>query len=404
MTRAKMKNSPSETSTNSKIVPPISREDLNGVSPLLPNRIMGSLTSDAGQRVQVEFYVNENTFKERLKLFFIKNQRSSLRIRLFNFSLKLLSCLLYIVRVLLDDPTEGIGCWGCVKQNYTERKYPDISWDPILWVDRRMPLWAIQVTVAIISFMETMLLIYLSYKGNIWEQIIRISFILEMINSVPFIITIFWAPLRNLFIPVFLNCWLAKCVLENMINDLHRAIQRTQSAMFNQVIILICTLLCLVFTGMCGIQHLERAGENLSLFKSFYFCIVTFSTVGYGDVTPKIWPSQLLVVIMICVALVVLPLQLDSLGTPLGTLSVPCSLPQSLYSPHKCVSESRFPSLRRPLLATLEPLLSSLRYNTTRLHFCCLTSSGTCGARTLLACLPARAFPGSLTARRFLPL
>lgn len=32
-------------------------------------------------------------------------------------------------------------------------------------------------------------------------------------------------------------------------NDLHRAIQRTQSAMFNQVLILICTLLCLVFTG-----------------------------------------------------------------------------------------------------------------------------------------------------------
>ncbi|KAI6076071.1 Potassium channel subfamily T member 1 isoform X2 [Aix galericulata] len=96
-------------------------------------------------------------------------------------------------------------------------------------------------------------------------------------------------------------------------NDLHRAIQRTQSAMFNQVLILICTLLCLVFTGTCGIQHLERAGEKLSLFKSFYFCIVTFSTVGYGDVTPKIWPSQLLVVIMICVALVVLPLQFEEL-------------------------------------------------------------------------------------------
>lgn len=31
--------------------------------------------------------------------------------------------------------------------------------------------------------------------------------------------------------------------------------------------------------------------------------------MGYGDVTPKIWPSQLLVVVMICVALVVLPLQ-----------------------------------------------------------------------------------------------
>ncbi|XP_009320411.1 PREDICTED: potassium channel subfamily T member 1 [Pygoscelis adeliae] len=264
--------------------------------------------------VQVEFYVNENTFKERLKLFFIKNQRSSLRIRLFNFSLKLLTCLLYIVRVLLDNPEEGIGCWECEKQNYTAfNQSTKINWSHIFWVDRKMPLWAVQVSIALISFLETMLLIYLSYKGNIWEQIFRISFILEMINTVPFIITIFWPPLRNLFIPVFLNCWLAKYALENMINDLHRAIQRTQSAMFNQVLILICTLLCLVFTGTCGIQHLERAGEKLSLFKSFYFCIVTFSTVGYGDVTPKIWPSQLLVVIMICVALVVLPLQFEEL-------------------------------------------------------------------------------------------
>ncbi|XP_069772372.1 potassium channel subfamily T member 1 [Narcine bancroftii] len=265
-------------------------------------------------RVQVEFYVNENTFKERLKLFFIKNQRSSLRIRLFNFSLKVLTCVLYIVRVLLDHPEEGIGCWGCSKQNYSSSPSSnEINWAPILWVNRSLSLWGIQVTVALISFLETMLLTYLSYKGNIWEQIFRISFILEMINTVPFIVTIFWAPLRNLFIPVFLNCWLAKHALENMINDLHRAIQRTQSAMFNQVSILICTLLCLVFTGACGIQHLERAGDNLSFFNSLYFCIVTFSTVGFGDVTPHIWPSQLLVVIMICVALVVLPLQFEEL-------------------------------------------------------------------------------------------
>uniref|UniRef100_A0A8C2Y9G6 Potassium sodium-activated channel subfamily T member 1 n=1 Tax=Coturnix japonica TaxID=93934 RepID=A0A8C2Y9G6_COTJA len=256
--------------------------------------LLGDQSFQSDDRVQVEFYVNENTFKERLKLFFIKNQRSSLRIRLFNFSLKLLTCLLYIVRVLLDNPEEGIG------------------WSHIFWVDRKLPLWAVQVSVGLQGHFNSLFLL-LIFQGNIWEQIFRISFILEMINTVPFIITIFWPPLRNLFIPVFLNCWLAKYALENMINDLHRAIQRTQSAMFNQVLILICTLLCLVFTGTCGIQHLERAGEKLSLFKSFYFCIVTFSTVGYGDVTPKIWPSQLLVVIMICVALVVLPLQFEEL-------------------------------------------------------------------------------------------
>ncbi|KAK1153820.1 potassium channel subfamily T member 2-like [Acipenser oxyrinchus oxyrinchus] len=266
--------------------------------------------------VQVEFYVNENTFKERLKLFFIKNQRSSLRVRLFNFSLKLLSCLLYIVRVLLDDPREGRGgCWGCPKQqNNSTYQHSQFDWVHIIWVNRPLPLWALQVLVALISLSETMLLVYLSYKGNVWEQVLRVPFILEMISAVPFMITVVLPSLRNLFIPVFLNCWLAKHALENMINDLHRAIQRTHSAMFNQVLILICTLVCLMFTCICGIQHLERAGNNLTLFDSLYFCIVTFSTVGFGDVTPKIWPSQLLVVIMICVALIVLPIQFEQLA------------------------------------------------------------------------------------------
>ncbi|XP_070780286.1 potassium channel subfamily T member 2 [Enoplosus armatus] len=289
--------------------------------------LLGDQSFQNDDRVQVEFYVNENTFKERLKLFFIKNQRSSLRIRVFNFSLKLLTCLLYIIRVATDNPAQGANgnhstgqqnapsgnnkCVDCQWNGSVQDR--EINWGLIFWVDRKVPVWAIQVIVAIISFLETMLLMYLSYKGNIWEQIFQVSFLLEMINTVPFIITIFWPSIRNIFIPVFLNCWLAKCALENMINDVHRAIQRTNSAMFNQVLILICTLLCLVFTGTCGIQHLERAGKNLTLFNSFYFCIVTFSTVGFGDVTPRIWPSQLLVVIMICVALVVLPLQFEEL-------------------------------------------------------------------------------------------
>lgn len=50
-----------------------------GLSPLLQCRKSGPapMALSPAPRVQVEFYVNENTFKERLKLFFIKNQRSS---------------------------------------------------------------------------------------------------------------------------------------------------------------------------------------------------------------------------------------------------------------------------------------------------------------------------------------
>ncbi|XP_037069701.1 uncharacterized protein LOC119091126, partial [Pollicipes pollicipes] len=60
---------------------------------------------EAIPRVRVEYYVNENTLKERLHLYFIKNQRSSLRIRIFNLVIKLLPvCCTSSESPLTDDP------------------------------------------------------------------------------------------------------------------------------------------------------------------------------------------------------------------------------------------------------------------------------------------------------------
>ncbi|XP_055606305.1 potassium channel subfamily T member 2 isoform X5 [Uranotaenia lowii] len=279
------------------------------------------------ERVRVEYYVNENTFKERLQLYFIKNQRSSLRIRIANLLFKLLTCILYIIRVISDlDPTYAT-CYGCKVSNKTEfldsaklteeefQENPIINWDAILWVNRSTELWAVQLVLALISLSEALLIAYLGYKGNIWQQILSFHFILELVTTIPFTVTILWPPFRNLFIPIFLNCWLAKRSLENMFNDLHRAMQKSQSALSQQLTILSATLLCLVFTSVCGIQHFQRAGHrHLNLFQSTYYVVVTFSTVGYGDFVPDIWPSQLYMVIMICVALIVLPTQFEQLA------------------------------------------------------------------------------------------
>lgn len=76
-------------------------------------------------------------------------------------------------------------------------------------------------------------------------------------------------------------------------------------------------------------EHLQRAGKRqFDLFTSFYFVIVTFSTVGkvftqkfticnilgYGDWYPDTWLSQLFVVVLICVAFIVLPSKIENLG------------------------------------------------------------------------------------------
>ncbi|XP_018340618.1 PREDICTED: potassium channel subfamily T member 2 [Trachymyrmex septentrionalis] len=278
-------------------------------------------------RVRVEYYVNENTFKERLQLYFIKNQRSSLRIRLANLFFKLLTCFLYIFRVITDNDPTFAACYGCIPGNKTEflasqnlteeefQEHPTINWDAILWVRRPLELWVVQVILAMVSLTEALLLAYLGYKGNVWQQLLSFHFILELVNTIPFTITLLYPPMRNLFIPVFLNCWLAKHSLENMFNDLHRAMQKSQSALSQQLMILSATLLCLVFTSVCGIQHFQRAGHrHLNLFQSTYYVVVTFSTVGYGDIVPDIWPSQLYMVIMICVALIVLPTQFEQLA------------------------------------------------------------------------------------------
>ncbi|KAJ8977454.1 hypothetical protein NQ317_002569 [Molorchus minor] len=71
----------------------------------------------------------------------------------------------------------------------------------------------------------------------------------------------------------------------------------------------------IISLSVCGIQHCQRAGHrHLNLFQATYYVVVTFSTVGYGDFVPDIWPSQLWMVIMICVALIVLPTQFEQLA------------------------------------------------------------------------------------------
>lgn len=165
------------------------------------------------------------------------------------------------------------------------------------------------------------------------------------------ILQIFVPWTRNVFIPSFLGCWTGRIIFERILvfirpfiinqlnaeskylfkykNDMNRATHNSQSALYQHMLLLVSTLVCLLFTrwilisvmkievmnviwsySTCGIQHFQRAGQkNLNLFESFYLTIVTFSTVGYGEIYPDIWISQLLIIVIICVAFAVLPTQ-----------------------------------------------------------------------------------------------
>ncbi|XP_060589732.1 potassium channel subfamily T member 2-like isoform X4 [Ruditapes philippinarum] len=270
-------------------------------------------------------YFEHDTIRGKLRRILIRNSTARLTFTVFDLIAKFLVCLLYMVRIVLDD-VKQYECNGSPcppkPENFTATT-SDVNWHVILWVHRPLPLWIAQVTLAVITFVKTLLKVYVA-KGNRWEHFLQGHFILEVFSSLPFIVTLAYPPLlRNMFVPSFLSCWLAKKALDRLLNDLHRTRQRFQTisvTLTQQSLVLMATMLCLIFTTICGVQHIQRASSelHLNLFDAIYFVIVTFSTVGYGDISPDIWPSRVFMILMICIAFAAIPMQIQTIASTMA--------------------------------------------------------------------------------------
>uniref|UniRef100_A0A914CJR0 Uncharacterized protein n=1 Tax=Acrobeloides nanus TaxID=290746 RepID=A0A914CJR0_9BILA len=153
-------------------------------------------------------FSSTKTFKSRLQQYFIENYKTSVKIRIFNFIIKILSCVLYCVRVNGDRQQVIFQA----KESYVV----DMNYNALLWIETNTYLWIIQVFVAFISIAESVLIFYITYKGSLFRLLLDIHFLLELATSAPLIITVFIPSLRNLYVPTFLNCWLANSILQQM--------------------------------------------------------------------------------------------------------------------------------------------------------------------------------------------
>ncbi|PVD32429.1 hypothetical protein C0Q70_07863 [Pomacea canaliculata] len=291
-------------------------EERDAHAPEESRRLLNSV-AEAGDNEEdvgpVKFFTHELSIRGRLRRVFIRNPSTRLASTFFDLIVKVLVCAVYALRVILDDSSNYAWCTGHL--------YLMCHRYVLVWVHRPLALWIVELVLAAMTLLKDLLFIYIATKGHRLEQVLTSGFLLEIVCSVPMLATVTYPPLlQNLFVPTFLNCWLAKRALHRIFNDLHLTRQRFQTisvTLSQQMILLIANLLCLVFTTICGIQHIQRGSANspLTLFESFYFVIVTFSTVGYGDISPDIWLGQFFMILMMVVALSFVPRQIEGLAS-----------------------------------------------------------------------------------------
>ncbi|BFZ24172.1 hypothetical protein BsWGS_27211 [Bradybaena similaris] len=295
---------------------PAPHGDADLKTPLLENRSM-----------PVRYFTHKYSFRGWLRWFFIRNTSTRLAVAIFDFTLKILICAAYVIRVHLDDVSQyecnGVACARVDNSSGSERalifEEQEVNWYVLVWVQRSYPVWVAEISLAFIELIKALLMVYIATKGHRMEQALSLTFILELLCGFNMLITLY-PGLINLFVPVYLNCWLARLALGRIYSDLHLTSQRFQTVsvrLTKKMVLLVMNIACLTFTTMCSIQHIQRASadKQISLFDSFYFVIVTFSTVGFGDITPDMWLSRLFMIIMMCLAFATLPSQIQGMIT-----------------------------------------------------------------------------------------
>jgi hypothetical protein len=138
--------------------------------------------------------------------------------------------------------------------------------------------------------------------------------------SVP-VIVLFFIPIGiYIYVPYFLRCLVVVGRFEEFIILRNSWVSLLPSSFSDysydyakeRLYVIIARMFALIYFSLCAFHYAEfnverNTGTTLTLMESFYFTIITMSTVGYGDITPKTFFGRWIVVCTIVIALGILP-------------------------------------------------------------------------------------------------
>ncbi|KAF9280994.1 potassium channel, sub T, member 2 [Mortierella alpina] len=217
--------------------------------------------------------------------------------------------------IMMDLAVDALFCiLYLVEAQYLVHKdstpYPDPKW---LYVPRPKAIWVAAVAMSSWNLMSALIRFF--FADNRWRFIFSIQTLLDTVTAIPFILSGAFLPNGQwIYVPYFLRSW-------SVISRLQRALSigvdigisdQPFDPVKAKLIALVAYFVTILYNGMAAFLYCETmfappSETPHSVWDAFYFILITASTVGYGDITPKSLESRIVVMVFIIVALSVVP-------------------------------------------------------------------------------------------------
>ena len=234
--------------------------------------------------------------------------------------------------------SNGVGCKSDVREScYCASECGDTlycsvfkdehceDWDYMRLLFYEKPIWLyfIQVACSILVMAYAIIRAFAAYyyRGVRVYSLIEWTLFIDCFNGIISLASLAFVPcLKDLYIPLFLQCFTARVIITNILYSLDVAYISSKflTPVIQKVTSAVLGLAALLFAFTCVVHYFERVictsdSHVNTLFDSIWFIIVTITTVGYGDKSPGTPLGRLSVIFLILIILFFLPTTLTGI-------------------------------------------------------------------------------------------